>query len=154
MDCLWSCKSTLSVPSPVSMATSDLPSTRKQSTMRKAPKCILGTLSAVTFGWIAGHIGHLWNELANAAAKQTAHDPATSATSHVGNVDPLLTRRQLDWFFLARLAPTERLQYPPLLDGAFAITNHEEVVSNGEVASMLGSPPRNVRRGRRSLRRT
>ena len=70
-------------------------------------KCILGTLSAVTFEWIAGHIGYPWNELADVAAKQTAHGPATSATNHVGDVDPLLTRRQLDGFFLSRLAVSE-----------------------------------------------
>ena len=92
------------------MATNDLPSTRRQSTP--------------------------WNELADAAAKQIAHDPATSAT----------TRQQLDWFFLARLAPIERLQYPPLLDGAFAVTNHEEVPSRRDVASMLDGSSKNVRR--------
>ena len=113
----------------------------------RAVKCILGTLSAVTIEWIAGHMGHPWNELADVAAKQTARDPATTTTSRVGSVDPLLIRRQLDWFFLSRLASTERVQYPPLLDGAFAITNHGEVLSNRDVASMLGSSPNNVRRG-------
>ena len=38
----------------------------------RATKCTLGTLSAVTFEWIAGN-GHPWNELADVAAKQTAH---------------------------------------------------------------------------------
>ena len=76
----------------------------------RAAKCFLGTSSAVTVEWTAGHAGHPWNELADAAAKQIAHDPAMSATSHVGDVYPLSTRRQLDWFFLARLAPVDRLQ--------------------------------------------
>ena len=70
------------------------PAVNKEAVLHaRAAKCILGTLSAVTFEWIAGHIGHPWNELADVAAKRTAHDPA-SATSHVGDVDPLLTRRQ------------------------------------------------------------
>ena len=66
------------------------------------------------------------------------------ATRHVGDVDPLLTHRQLDWFFLARLAPIERLQYPTIVDGAFSVTNHEEVLSSKEVASILDSSAKNV----------
>ena len=73
----------------------------------------------VALEWTAGHSGHPWNELADAAAKQAAHEPAMSATRHVGVVDPLLVHRQLDWFFLARLAPSERRQYPTIVDGAF-----------------------------------
>ena len=111
----------------------------------RAAKCILETFSSVTLEWCAGHSGHPWNELADAAAKQTAHDPAISATRHVGDVDPLLTRRQLDWFFLARLAPSERLQYPTTVDGVFfSVTNHEEVLSSKEVASILDSSTKNV----------
>ena len=52
----------------------------------RAAKCILETFSSVTLEWIAGHIGHPWNELADAAAKQTAREPAMSATRHVGDV--------------------------------------------------------------------
>ena len=85
----------------------------------RAATCILETFSPVTLEWIAGHFGHPWNELADAAAKQTAHDPAMGATRHVGDVDPLLTHRQLDWFFLVRLAPSERLQYLTMVDGVF-----------------------------------
>ena len=67
-----------------------------------------------------------------------------SATRHVGDVDSLLTRRQLDCFFVARLAPSERLQYPTIVDGVFSVTNHEEVLSSKEVASILDSSAKNV----------
>ena len=111
----------------------DLWSTKRRSTTRELPS-----------EWCGGHSGHPWNELADAAAKQTAHDPTMSATRHVGDVDELLTRRQLDWFFLARLAPSERLQYPAIVDGVFSVTNHEEVLSSKEVASILDSSAKNV----------
>ena len=52
----------------------------------RAAKCILEVFSVVTVEWIAGHIGHPWNELADAAAKQAAHNPEMSATRHFGNV--------------------------------------------------------------------
>ena len=42
----------------------------------RAAKCILETSSVVTLEWTAGHSGHPWNELADAAAKQAAHEPA------------------------------------------------------------------------------
>ena len=42
----------------------------------RAAKCILETSSVVTLERTAGHSGHPWNELADAAAKQAAHDPA------------------------------------------------------------------------------
>ena len=105
----------------------------------RAAKCILETFSSVTLQWCAGHSGHPWNELADPAAKQTAHDFAMSATRHVGDVDPSLARRQLDWFFLARLA-----QYPTIVDGVFSVTNHEEVLSSKEVASVLDCSAKNV----------
>ena len=54
----------------------------------RAAKCILEVFSVVTVEWIAGHIGHPWNELADAAEKQAAHNPEMSATRHFGNVDP------------------------------------------------------------------
>ena len=46
----------------------------------RAAKCVLEVFSVVTVEWIAGHIGHPWNELADAAAKQAAHNPEMSAT--------------------------------------------------------------------------
>ena len=62
-------------------------------------------------------------------------------------MDPLLTHRQLDWFFLARFAPSERLQYPTIVDGVFSVTNNEEVLSSTEVASILDSSAKNVNVG-------
>ena len=59
---------------------------------------------------------------------------------------PLLTHRQLDWFFLARLAPSERRQYPTIVDGAFSV-DHEEVLSSTAVASILESSAKNVKVG-------
>ena len=112
-----------------------------------AAKCILETFSMVTVEWIAGHIGHPWNELADAAAKQAARNPEMSATRHFGNVDPLLSHRQLDWFFLSRLAPNDRMQYPTIVDGAFSVTNHEETLSNSDVATLLESAVQNVGAG-------
>ena len=93
-------------------------------------RAALETFSLVTVGWIAGHIGHPWNELADAAAKQAAHNPEMSATRHVGIVDPLLSHRQMDCLFLLRLSPSDRMQYPSMVDGAFSVTNHEELLSN------------------------
>ena len=52
--------------------------------MRELPNAILVVFSMVTVEWIAGHIGHPWNELADAAAKQAAHNPEMSATRHFG----------------------------------------------------------------------
>ena len=86
--------------------------------------------------WIAWHIGHPWNELADAAAKQAAHNHVVSATRLFGSVDPLLSHRQLDWFFLSRLAKNDRMQYPTIVDGAFSVTNHVEMLCSSDVATL------------------
>ena len=86
--------------------------------------------------WIAGHIGHPWNELADAAAKQAAHNPEMSATRLFGNVDPLLSHRQLEWFFLSRLDQNDRMQYPVIVDGVFSVTDHEETLNSSDVATL------------------
>ena len=100
---------------------------------------------------IADHIGHPWNELAGAAAKQAAHNPDMSATRHVGIVDPLLSHRQLDcFFFLSRLSPSDRMQYPSMVDGAFSVTNHEELLSSVDV-SLIGPCGAHVKLSRRVL---
>ena len=110
----------------------------------RAAKCVLDVFSVVTVEWIAGHIGHPWNELADAAAKQAAHNPEMSATRRFGNVDPLLSHRQLDWFFLSRLDQNDRTQYPVIVDGVFSVTDHEETLNSSDVATLLESSVQNV----------
>ena len=110
----------------------------------RAAKCILEIFSLVTVEWIAGHIGHPWNELADAAAKQAAHNHEVSATRLFGSVDPLLSHRQLDWFFLSRLDKNDRTQYPTIVDGAFSITNHVELLCSSDVATLLECSVENV----------
>ena len=56
------------------------------------------------------------------AAKQAAHNPEMSATRRFGNVDPLLSHRQLEWFFLSRLDENDRMQYPMIVDGVFFLS--------------------------------
>ena len=50
-----------------------------------------------------------------------------------------MSHRQLDWFFLSRLAPNDKMQYPTIVDGAFSVTNHEEMLSSSDVAIILES---------------
>ena len=113
----------------------------------RAAKCVLETFSQVTVEWIAGHIGHPWNELADAAAKQAAHNHVVSATRLFGSVDPFLSHRQLDWFFLSRLAKNDRMQYPTIVDGAFSVTNHVEMLCSSDVATLLEGSVENVNFG-------
>ena len=67
-----------------------------------------------------------------------------SATRHFGNVDPILSHRQLEWFFLSRLDQNDRMQYPMIVDGVFSVTNHEETLSSSDVATLLESSVQNV----------
>ena len=119
----------------------------------RAAKCVLEVFSVVTVEWIAGPIGHPWNELADAAAKQAAHNPEMSATRCFGNVDPLLSHRQLDWFFLSRLDQMDRTQYPMIVDGVFSVTDHEETLNSSDVATLLESSVQNVSCGNGFLHR-
>ena len=94
----------------------------------------LETFSLVTVECTAGHIGHPWNELADAAAKQAAHNPEMSATRYVRSVGPLLSHRQLDWFSSSAGLVFSSASFPEWQNAISFDAQHEELLSSVELA--------------------
>ena len=145
--CLWFCMLIPNMPSPVSTDTRVLLSTVRQSILRELPNVFQRLFPWSLWSGLLGTLDILGMSWRMRLQKQAAHNPEMSATRHVGSVDPLLSPRQLDWFFLPRLSLSCRMQYPSMVDGAFSVTQHEELLSSVEVASMLESSIKNVSRG-------
>ena len=120
MGCLLCCTSILNTPSPVSTECQ-----RPWATCCQRRGSPLETLSLRSL-W-SGVLGTVGIRVTNSRMRLPSR--------------PLLTLRRvqrgrLDCFFLARLAPSERLQFPTIVD--------EEVLSSKEVASIFDSSAKNV----------